>query len=415
MNKKVAEGEEGWYNVLDWRSWKLPRVARSTLSAESQGASEAADALLFASTFWNLIWSPWLVLDDVNTAKLLNAPRLVVDAKALYDLLIKEEVQAGTGADKRTTIEVLVTQDKLKCCGALTSWVSSELQYADGLTKESAAQLLADRLRSHQTRLKSDLTFQAAKRKTANERKKGAEMYAIKKPGRAMHAMFAGLLNVVNALDYDNKTNNTETEMPNVKTQNLAEHYFLDTFKVLFMIFTTIMMLLFGWVMLHRRHRHQGDQAEPEEAPSTVTRTVMTPEDEATFRAMYEEVMTLREYRKSLEAELMKKQQLTIDARDEARLWKAKYEHLRPDFVRMLEDTEVYILPHSNIWHADLNCVFGRTDGQQTIYGCQACRLCTKHIGKADYDFKGDARASAPPGAWRIGDLADASVRGSFT
>ena len=152
------------------------------------------------------------------------------------------------------------------------------------------------------------------------------------------------------------------------------------------------MMLLFGWAMLRRRLCQRPDLREPEEetAPSTVTRTVMTPEDEATFRAMYEEVMTLREYRKSLEAELMKKQQLTIDARDEARLWKAKYEHLRPDFVRMLENTEIYILPHSNIWHADLNCVFGRTDGQQTIYGCQACRLCTKHIGKADYDFKGD-------------------------
>jgi len=25
VNNKVAEGEEGWYNVLDWRSWKLAR------------------------------------------------------------------------------------------------------------------------------------------------------------------------------------------------------------------------------------------------------------------------------------------------------------------------------------------------------------------------------------------------------
>ena len=85
-------------HVLDWRSWKLLRVARSTLSAESQGASEAADALLFASTFWNFIWFCWRVLDNVDTAKLPNAPRLVVDAKALCDLLIKEEVQAGTGS-----------------------------------------------------------------------------------------------------------------------------------------------------------------------------------------------------------------------------------------------------------------------------------------------------------------------------
>ena len=54
-------------------------------------------------------------------------------------------------------------------------WVSSELQYSDGLTKASAAQLLADRLRSHLTRLKSDEDFVASKKKTAAERKKGAE------------------------------------------------------------------------------------------------------------------------------------------------------------------------------------------------------------------------------------------------
>ena len=194
------------------------------MSAESQGASEAADALLFASTFWNLVWSPWLPLDDVATAKLSGSPKLVVDAKALYDLLIKEEVQAGTGSDKRTTIEVLVTQDKLKCCGARTSWVSSELQYADGLTKEAAAQLLADRLRSHRTKLKSDLTFQAAKRKTAGERKKNAEMFAVKKPARAMQAMFAGLLNVVsvvNAAEIDFKNINLENEMPNTMENDI--------------------------------------------------------------------------------------------------------------------------------------------------------------------------------------------------
>ena len=43
-NKEVAnDGHAGNYAVLDWRSWKLARAARSTLSAESQAASEAAD------------------------------------------------------------------------------------------------------------------------------------------------------------------------------------------------------------------------------------------------------------------------------------------------------------------------------------------------------------------------------------
>ena len=36
VDKTVAKGEQGHYNVLDWRSWKLARVSRSTLAAESQ-------------------------------------------------------------------------------------------------------------------------------------------------------------------------------------------------------------------------------------------------------------------------------------------------------------------------------------------------------------------------------------------
>ncbi len=192
--KEVANGMAGHYVVVDWRSWKLQRVARSTLCAESQAASEAADALLYTTTFWNLLWRPWLGLDNPEVTKMNIQPRLVVDAKALYDLFVKPEVQAASGSDKRTTIEVLATQDKLSCCGGKTMWVSSELQYADGLTKDSAAQLLADRLRSHLTRLKADEPFQAAKKKDASQRKKNTEMYAIKKPKRALQSMLATVM-----------------------------------------------------------------------------------------------------------------------------------------------------------------------------------------------------------------------------
>eukprot|EP00435_Cladocopium_sp_Y103_P055305 s2481_g18.t1 len=191
VDASVANGDEGHYNVVDWRSWELARSSRSTLSAESQAASEAADSLLFTCTFWNLLWEPWLPLDALTTAKPAKAPHLVVDAKSLYDMLSKPEVQASSGTDKRTTMEVLVTQDKLVCCGATTKWVSSEQQYADGLTKHAAAQLLAERLRSHPVKLKSDQSFQAAKKKTPQERKKNAEMFAIKKPKRALAAMFS--------------------------------------------------------------------------------------------------------------------------------------------------------------------------------------------------------------------------------
>ena len=250
VHKDVTTGGEGAYNVIDWRSWKLARVSRSTLAAESQAASEAADALLFVTTFWQLVWKPWLPLDDLKTAQITNSPKLVVDAKALYDLLIKEEIQAGNNTDKRTAIEVLVTQDKLRCCRATTMWVSSELQYADGLTKGSASQLLADRLRSHLTRLRSDEDFVASKKKTASERKKGAERYAIRKPTSSTMAttMFASFCNAAVMA----KTNETDEYQETVETYNqeMNNTYIMDTFNPETELFTTPSMATGRWLAL---------------------------------------------------------------------------------------------------------------------------------------------------------------------
>jgi len=135
-------------------------------------------------------------------------PALIVDAKALYDLLVKPEVQASSGTDKRTTIEVLVTQNKLACCSAKTRWVSSEQQYADELTKQTVTQLLAERLRTHLVKLKSDTTFQATKNKTPLERQRNSKIYAMKKPQRALQAMFA-MYWTGSSVTYLDTTNNT--------------------------------------------------------------------------------------------------------------------------------------------------------------------------------------------------------------
>ena len=251
VHKDVTTGGEGAYNVIDWRSWKLARVSRSTLAAESQAASEAADALLFVTTFWQLVWKPWLPLDDLKTAQITNSPKLVVDAKALYDLLIKEEIQAGNNTDKRTAIEVLVTQDKLRCCRATTMWVSSELQYADGLTKGSASQLLADRLRSHLTRLRSDEDFVASKKKTASERKKGAERYAIRKPTSSTMAttMFASFCNAAVMAKTNNETDEYQ-ETVETYNQEMNNTYIMDTFNPETELFTTPSMATGRWLAL---------------------------------------------------------------------------------------------------------------------------------------------------------------------
>ena len=213
VNRTITAGDEGRYNLIDWRSWKLARVARSSLSAESQPTAEAADALLFTCLFWRLIFNPQLPIDSDTSAQLRHPPAHVVDAKALYDLLIKDEIQAALGSDKRTAVETLVAQDKLKVCRAQVKWVSSEKQYADGMTKCEGGQLLADRLRSHQMRLTSDTSFQAAKKKTAFQRKKGEELYAIKKPSKSLQAIAAAASTITTTHAMHPHHNNNELQL----------------------------------------------------------------------------------------------------------------------------------------------------------------------------------------------------------
>ncbi len=95
---------------------------------------------------------------------------LVVDAKSLYDS-VKKETPVQSAACKRTAVELIVLRQTLKVTASVLRWVSSERQLADGLTKNSARQLFADRLKSQQYRLVYDSTFTAAKRKTAAVRR----------------------------------------------------------------------------------------------------------------------------------------------------------------------------------------------------------------------------------------------------
>ena len=172
-HKAILTGGICSYHLLDWRSFRLPRVARSTLAAEGQAASEAADSLHFTIAFWKALLDPsYRISGDERCFQWKNESLLVIDAKCLYDILHREELYVSSAADKRTCLEALVTRDKLKEIGGSVRWVSSERQYADGLTKDTATQLLADRLRTHQMKITADDTYQASRKKDAAERAK---------------------------------------------------------------------------------------------------------------------------------------------------------------------------------------------------------------------------------------------------
>ena len=169
------------YHVLEWRSFKLPRVARSSLSAEAQACGQSADIAEYIARFWSCLRRPTEKLrdcmDEVSTLK----PCLITDAKALYDSYHKESLAGSSSVDKRTGLEIRVAREQVSSLGGSLRWVSSERQYADSLTKMSSRSLLAERLRFHKMKLVWDSQYVRAKKKTAKEREASRNEFAMLK------------------------------------------------------------------------------------------------------------------------------------------------------------------------------------------------------------------------------------------
>ena len=109
-------------------------------------------------------------------------PTLVTDAKALYDSYQREAL-GNNLTDKRTGLEVRVMKERLQGLGGRLRWMSSERQFADGLTKFGTRQLLADRLRYGKVKYTWDPNYVASKRKDFEERQQSRQEFA--QPQRA--------------------------------------------------------------------------------------------------------------------------------------------------------------------------------------------------------------------------------------
>ena len=165
--QETFEGTECPYHLIDWKSSKLPRIARSSLGSESQAAGQAVDALDFCCRFWGHLLQPDLPLRTLIQEKSSLKPIMITDAKALYDSYHREGLGGGV-TDKRTGLEIRVTKERLGDLDGTFKWISSERQYADGLTKEGTRQLLADRLRHGKIKFTWDPLYIAAKKKLSD-------------------------------------------------------------------------------------------------------------------------------------------------------------------------------------------------------------------------------------------------------
>ena len=179
--KKVFQ-EETPYHVLDWKSFKLHRVARSSLSAEAQAFGQATDAAEYACRFWACIMDPDMSLkEQLNQTSPLE-PTVVTDAKALYDSYYKEGAgSVSQSVDKRTGLEIKVAKEQLMSLSGTLRWISSERQFADGLTKASARALLAERLRYGKIKFVWDPSYTAAKKKDRHAREESRNEFAESK------------------------------------------------------------------------------------------------------------------------------------------------------------------------------------------------------------------------------------------
>lgn len=167
--RRILETEEDFYHILDWKSLKLPRVARSSLSAEAQAAACAAGSTEFACRYLEHLKQPNLTLAELLKEKSSLRPTLVTDAKALYDSYRRESLVSSV-TDRRVSLEIRVVKEQMQALNGNLRWVSSERQLADGLTKESTRQSLSDRLRHSKIKFLWDPNYVAAKKKSLQER-----------------------------------------------------------------------------------------------------------------------------------------------------------------------------------------------------------------------------------------------------
>ncbi|CAE6924520.1 GIP [Symbiodinium sp. CCMP2592] len=262
-HKKAMRGEPTDYNIMSWRSFKLPRVCRSSLSAEAQACSAAVDEMMLLRTMISLMLDPRQDPKDPATAKWVGEAAIVVDAKALYDALKRPGFNSQH--DKRTGIEIICIQEELERQGATVRWVSSEVMLADGLTKIGARQSMVDKLASGRICLHFDPNFLAAKKKTPAERQSASDRaYGSQVARKIAQVLAVNSLSTAGdaATDFENP-DTTQYYMNDLGAYMLYIDYDLNKLLALIVFFACIVLFIAcAWKWWNKGQRGPPDQTE---------------------------------------------------------------------------------------------------------------------------------------------------------
>ena len=161
----LLEGKPCPINFISWKSGRLPRVARSSLSAEIQAFSIAEEELMYVRIQWAEMMG--FTIPHHQPGKLMQKVPgvLVTDAKSLYDVIKKGPMNtSGLGLkEKYSVLDMLSLFQRLSLGQTKTRWVHSEAQLADAMTKHSVNNALVRVLINGTWTLVHDENFTSSK------------------------------------------------------------------------------------------------------------------------------------------------------------------------------------------------------------------------------------------------------------
>eukprot|EP00435_Cladocopium_sp_Y103_P056318 s71_g19.t1 len=180
----MAENQLSVICPIAWSSRKIPRVVRSTLSAEASALSSTLDRISWLRVMWAWLRDPGI--DWTNPLEILQGSSLATiatDCKSVFDLSTKTSTPVCE--EFRTTLECLLIRERL-AENCRLRWVSSQAMLADCLTKSMDSSLLRKAIALGKYSLFDELDI-LKQRADRRERLKWLSEQEAKIQGQKMH------------------------------------------------------------------------------------------------------------------------------------------------------------------------------------------------------------------------------------
>ena len=172
-DKAIDKGSVCSWTPAYWKSYRLPRVVNSTLSAEAQAMATASGMIEWIMLLLSEALDGKSFLRSAWQTASRRASVLLTDCKSLYDHLSSRS--APTLDDKRTSLDVIIIRDSILKLGASLRWIPTDRMLADSMTKESqdAMDLLRACIRTRRYQISDEgsvLEWRAAERQRRQAR-----------------------------------------------------------------------------------------------------------------------------------------------------------------------------------------------------------------------------------------------------